>query len=295
MHAQALSNAEKNKAAVDTSHRMWLIAGVHAASYVGTLTLLGTTWYKDYPKTKFHVFNDSREWLQVDKAGHTWTAYNIANYSTQMWQWSGMPARKAALLGGASALGYQTILEFLDAHSAEWGWSWADMGANTFGAVLYTSQQWACGAQKVVLKFSSFPTRHPADLQARADALFGKTFPERLLKDYNGQTYWLSFNLQAFIKSGIPTWLNVAVGYGATGLYGGFENFARDKEGVVLFDRRDINRVRQWYLSPDIDWTKLRTNKRAVRTLFSLLNMIKIPAPALQFRSGKWKAQWIAF
>jgi hypothetical protein len=275
--------------------RLYLITGVHAASYTGTLVILGKAWYKDYPKTGFHLFNDSREWLQVDKAGHAWTAYNIANYSTRLWQWSGVAKRKAALLGGASALGYQTILEYLDAHSAEWGWSWTDMGANAFGAALYTTQAWAWDDQKVTLKFSSFPQRHAAALNSRADDLFGKTFPERLLKDYNGQTYWLSFNPHSLFQNRLPAWLNVAIGYGATGLYGGFENFARDKNGVVTFDRRDIKRVRQWYLSPDIDWTKIHTNKKAVRTLFTLLNMIKMPAPALELRRGKLKARWIAF
>ena len=48
---------------------------------------------------------------------------------------------------------------------------------------------------------------------------------ERMLKDYNGQTYWLSANLKSFFQgSNIPAWLNVAVGYGADGMFGGFEN-----------------------------------------------------------------------
>ncbi|HUQ96609.1 MAG TPA: DUF2279 domain-containing protein [Chitinophagaceae bacterium] len=280
---------------INYKERVYLIGGIHAAGYAGTLAILSTTWYNDYPKTSFHIFNDSKEWLQVDKAGHAWTAYNIANYSSRLWQWSGLEHNRAVLLGGLSSIGYQTILELLDAHSSEWGWSWADMGANTFGAALFTTQELVWQKQKLILKFSSFPKRHAPMLQDRADALFGNTFPERLLKDYNGQTYWLSVNLASFGQTGIPKWLNLAVGYGATGMYGGFKNLAVDKAGAIIFDRRDIKRVRQWYLSPDIDWTKIHTNKKGMRTLFSLMNMIKLPAPAVEFRKGKWKAHWLSF
>lgn len=275
--------------------RGYLIAGLHTASYAGTLAILGTTWYNDYPKAPFHVFNDSREWLQMDKAGHAWTAYSIAKYSTALWQWSGVPHRKAVWLGGLSSVGYQTILEWLDAHSSEWGWSWADMSANTFGAALFTAQELAWKQQRILLKFSSFPQQHDAALQQRADDLFGNRFQERLLKDYNSQTYWASVNLKSFLGNAFPAWLNLAVGYGATGMYGGFENIAYDKIGVLIFDRRDIERVRQWYLSPDVDWTQIKTTKKGIRTLLSLMNMIKIPAPALELSRGKLKAHWLSF
>ncbi|MEJ7913559.1 MAG: hypothetical protein WKF70_10420, partial [Chitinophagaceae bacterium] len=96
--------------------RVKLIAAVHITGYAGTMFLLGQAWYKNYPRTGFHVFNDSKEWLQLDKAGHVWTAYNIAKYSKGLWSWAGMTDRKAAWLGGISSMGYQTILEYLDAH-----------------------------------------------------------------------------------------------------------------------------------------------------------------------------------
>ncbi len=35
-----------------------------------------------------------------------------------------------------------------------------------------------------------------------------------MLKDYNGQTYWLSFNVASFLptNSGFPYWLNMSLG-----------------------------------------------------------------------------------
>ena len=35
-------------------------------------------WYKKYPKSSFHFFDDNDEWLQMDKMGHATTAYNIS-------------------------------------------------------------------------------------------------------------------------------------------------------------------------------------------------------------------------
>ncbi len=276
--------------------RVGLIAGVHVAAYAGTLFILGQTWYKNFPKTSFHVFDDSKEWLQVDKVGHGWTAYNIAKYSSGLWQWAGVPHKKALILGGVSSLGYQTILEYFDAHSAEWGWSWTDMGANIFGAGLYAGQELAWEEQRIQFKFSAHKINYDDALTMRADKLYGKTLPERLLKDYNGQTYWLSFNLKSFAKdSKLPEWLNIAFGYGATGLFGGFENVGYDKTGAVIFNRTDIKRERQWYLSPDVDFTKIKTNKKGLRTLFSVLNMIKIPAPALELSGGKLRGHLLFF
>ncbi|HZH99508.1 MAG TPA: hypothetical protein VEX63_00090, partial [Flavisolibacter sp.] len=109
------------------------------------------------------------------------------------------------------------------------------------------------------------------------------------------QTYWLSMNMKSmFLSVNVPSWLNLAFGYGAKGLYGGFENRVI-KNGLTLFDRSDIPRLRQWYFSPDIDFSKIKTNKKGVRTLFTLMNMIKMPAPALELTNGKLKGRLIYF
>jgi hypothetical protein len=112
-----------------------------------------------------------------------------------------------------------------------------------------------------------------------------------MLKDYNAQAYWLSANLNAFFPgSGLPRWLNISVGYGADGMFGGFENKWSDNAGNEI-DRSDIPRKRQFYLSPDIDFTKITTNKRWLRTVFTFLNAFKCPAPAISIDShGKLRA-----
>jgi len=276
--------------------RLYLISGIHVVGYAGTLYTLGQAWYKDHPKTSFHTFNDSKEWLQMDKAGHVWTSYNIAKYTTGMWRWAGVPHKKAIWLGGASSMGYQTILEFLDAYSSDWGWSWSDVGANAIGAGAFIVQEAVWNDQRIQIKFSSHKTNYDNSLTPRANELYGKSLAARVLKDYNSQTYWLSFNINSFLHNqNFPSWLNVAVGYGATGMFGGFENTAYSNDGEVTFFRPDIKRYRQWYLSPDIDWTRIKTNKKGVRTMLSIINMIKVPAPSLELTNGKLRGKLLYF
>lgn len=281
-----------------TSNRKKAITLGHASLYTGSLLILNQAWYKDYPKTGIHSFNDSKEWLQVDKIGHGWSAYNLARLSSSTWEWAGINSRKAAIAGTLSGFTFMSVIEFLDSRSAEWGWSWADMAANTLGSGLYLGQEMLWKEQRIQYKFSFHRVDHKqADLTQRADNLFGKSLAERMLKDYNGQTYWLSFNLRSFFPdSKLPKWLNMSLGYGAEGLYGGFENRAYDKNGNVIFDRRDISRNRAFYISPDIDLTKIKTGKKWIRTTLFMLNAIKVPAPALRLNSkGQFRLDAIHF
>lgn len=273
--------------------RIALVAGLNAAAYAGSFVALNEAWYKGYPRTSFHTFDDSKEWMQVDKAGHAWTAYTIGKYSADIWQWAGLPHKKAVWVGGLSGAGYLTIIELLDAHSERWGWSWADMGANVLGSGLFISQELMWKEQRIQFKFSAYPKSYDASLRPRIDELFGKSVPEKIFKDYNAQTYWLSFNIKSFFpESRLPAWLNISAGYGADGMLGGFENKWTNSDGSIT-TRYDIARRRQFYLSPDIDLTKIKTNKKAVRTLLNLLNSIKIPAPTLELSKGKLKGHWL--
>ncbi len=51
--------------------------------------------------------------------------------------------------------------------------------------------------------------------QQRPETLGKSLQRTNILKDYNGQTIWLSFNIHSFTKdSFLPKWLSLAVGYG---------------------------------------------------------------------------------
>ncbi len=269
--------------------RIGLMTGIHAGLYGGTLVLLNEAWYKNYPKSNFQFFNDWPEWQQVDKVGHTWSAYQLSRASFAGWRWTGIPEQKAVLTAGLSGFAFLTVIEVLDGFSVKWGWSWGDFGANALGSGLFIGQHLGWREQRVSFKFGFHRmTYSDPQLNERSDELFGSSLPERMLKDYNGQTYWFSANLKSFFKnSKLPPWLNVAVGYGASGMFGGRENIWEDPVTGASVDRSDIPRLRQWYLAPDIDFTRIKTNNKWLRSVFYVLNAFKLPAPTLVLSNVK--------
>ena len=276
--------------------RVKIIAATNIIGYSGAMVGLYSAWYKNYPQSNFHVFNDISEWKGMDKIGHANGVYAESLASMELWRWAGVSRKKRIWLGGLSGPVYHTVIEVLDAYSAEWGWSWGDIGANFIGSGLLISQELAWDEQRIQFKFSFHrKSYNDPTLNQRSNKIFGSSTAERFLKDYNGQTYWLSTNVRSFLpESRWPKWLNVAVGTGAEGMFGANENIGTDANGNI-FNRTDIKRYRQWYLGPDIDLTKIKTNKKGLKLAFRLLNFIKIPMPALEYSNGSFKVTALGF
>lgn len=275
--------------------RLWIVAGGNAVLWTGSFIALNQAWYAGYPRSSFHFFNDNAEWNQMDKAGHVWTSYQVSRGSAEAWKWSGLNRNKSAIFGGLSGIMYQSIIEIQDGFSEEWGFSWGDFAANIGGAGIYLFQELGWKEQRIQVKLSYWPYDYPDGISDRRNQLFGQSPMERILKDYNSQTYWISANIASFFPdSGIPSWLNISLGYGADGMLGGYSNVWQNKEGTT-FDYSAVKRVRKLYLSPDIDLTRIRTKSKLLRTLLFTLNMIKIPAPAIELSKGKLRLKAFQF
>src|ERR1017187_3822618 len=102
---------------------------------IGTLVTIGLEylWYKKFPKSRFHFFNDNDEWLNMDKVGHATSAYNISAFQYNMMRWSGVNKISSLWIGAATALAYMSMIEISDGFSAQWGFSPGDMMANITG------------------------------------------------------------------------------------------------------------------------------------------------------------------
>lgn len=258
--------------------RMAIVGSTEAVLYAGSLVGLNELWYKNYPRSSFHFFDDNREWLQMDKVGHATTSYYIGKVGIGMLKWCGVNRKKAIWYGGMLGSLYQSTIEILDGYSTEWGFSVGDFAANTAGSFLVVGQELAWDEQRITLKFSF----QKSEYAAYRPNLLGKATVENILKDYNGQTYWLSFNLASFMSKDtrFPSWLNVAIGYGANGMTGGnFNPPYIDQNG----DQINFDRYRQFYLSLDADLTRIKTKSKFLKTLFNTIGFIKIPAPSLEF------------
>ncbi|MEO7529781.1 MAG: DUF2279 domain-containing protein, partial [Sediminibacterium sp.] len=253
----------------DKTH-IYIASTASVAGYTGSLVALSNAWYKNYPQSSFHFFNDNDDWLQVDKAGHVFSAYTAGKMSMELWRWAGLSRKQRIWIGGISGTAFLTVVEVLDGFSSGWGFSMGDLGADLAGSSLLIAQELTWNEQRIQIKFSFHRNNYNDPvLNTRANDLFGSRSLERMLKDYNGQTYWVSANLKSFFKTlQLPSWLNIAVGYGADGMFGGTENIVKDKSGITVFDRSDLPRYRQWYLAPDIDLTKIKTKSKFLKTTF---------------------------
>ena len=242
---------------------------------LGVVTLIGLNqlWYADYDRSRFHTIDDNNEWLQMDKMGHVFTSYQLGKHGAQLLNWSGVSKKDQLIYGATLGFGFLTTVEVLDGFSKEWGFSWGDVLANASGTGLYIGQDLLWDEQRIIIKFTFHQTKYASQ---RPDKL-GKDFLEQVLKDYNGQTYWLSANVHSFFKEkNIPKWLNIAVGYGADGMLTGTKDV--DNQLLTNFDRR-----RQFYLSLDVNLVNIKTNSKLLRSVFDIFNMIKIPLPTLEF------------
>ncbi len=252
-----------------------VIAGT-AAFYTITLLMLRKQWYKK--RVPFHSFNDNGEWLQMDKIGHATTAYCMSRGGYELMRWSGVNERASILTGGLLALLFQTTLEIYDGHSEGWGFSKGDMVANVAGTALFMGQQYGAGQQVVNLKYGFRKTIYPP----YRPNLLGRTTGQQMLKDYNGQQYWLSVNLASVLPVGpsFPRWLNLDVGYSGSGMIGGHENpRVFDANGTeIKFDRH-----RQFFLSPDADLSRVSAFSPSLQRFIGTVQFFKLPAPSLEF------------
>ncbi|PWN06591.1 DUF2279 domain-containing protein [Rhodohalobacter mucosus] len=261
------------------TNRLRTVIGATSAFYAGGLYFLNNIWYKDDQPVPFHFYNDWSGWKQVDKAGHMYSSYYISKKGIDALRWAGVSEKKAVWLGGSMSIVMLTPIEIFDGLFDGYGFSVTDMIANTAGSALAVGQELLWQEQRIRMKFSYYPTRYPG----YRPSYFGESRITHFFTDYNGHTYWLSANISSFLPdSNFPGWLDIAFGYGADGLLGEFENPQYSRQVRLP----DFERTRQLYLSIDLNLEAIQTRSKFIRGLLGALNMIKIPAPAIEFNSS---------
>ena len=240
-----------------------------ASAYAISLIALNQLWYADYPRSRFHFINDNREWLQMDKMGHLSASYYTGVVGIKAYEWAGFSRKKAIWYGGMTGSIFLTIIEVLDGTSKQWGASSGDLIANTTGSLLAIGQALRWNTQKIQLKYSYHPTNwakiNPGQL--------GGNHLERALKDYNGQTYWMTFNIKSLlnIESNIfPNWLGFSLGYSGDAMT---QPFPEEDKG---------KRYRQYYVSFDVDLNKIKTKSKIVNSVLYTFGFLKFPMPTLE-------------
>ncbi|OEK01742.1 hypothetical protein BFP97_09535 [Roseivirga sp. 4D4] len=265
--AQALSSFGQDTLPDNRLKNIVLYGGI---GYATSMVVLSQAWYKEQGFDRFKFFNDNAEWKQVDKFGHTFTTYNFSRVNYQLLRKTQLSDHKAIVWSSALSTLLLLPVEILDGFSPDFGFSYGDMIANAAGSGLFYLQQKAWSEQRIKIKWSF----HETSLAGQRPEILGSGLLEELLKDYNGQTYWLSFDVHAFAKeSRFPKWLNLALGYGAQNMV-----FARDNQNAVA----GFENFRQYYLGIDFDLSYIKTDKKWLRILLFMADMIRLPAPTLE-------------
>ena len=247
----------------DSLKNFKIAIGVEAGIYAGSIYSLNQLWYKDFPRSSFHWHNDNSNWLQMDKLGHSFSSYQLGLLSMDIFRSYGISEKKSIWYGGTYGTVFLTTIEILDGFSKEWGASWGDLLANTFGTSLLVFQEIIWKEQRLQLKYSFLKSKY----SDKNPELLGSSLSQQLIKDYNGQTIWLSANINSFIKeSKLPYWLNVAFGYGVDGM---------------IYSNSNINEKRQFYISLDVDLRRVDTGNKFLNKTLKFLSFIKIPSPTI--------------
>lgn len=235
-------------------------------------------WFDYNDRSKFHLANDNGHWMQMDKIGHATTANSVSEKLYYALRWAGVDHKKATWQGGLIGLAAVTSIDVMDGFSSSWGFSPGDLLANSTGSALLIGQNLLWGEQKMIIKWTYQRTdevkENPADL--------GTSWTNEWLHNYNGQTYWLTFNAGNIIKPQ-KTWqkvLGIAVGKGAQNMYLETRQLELDSLNG-FYDRGE--RYHQWYLSLDIDLTHIPTKNKVLKSLFLVSRFIKLPTPTLAY------------
>jgi len=239
------------------------------AGYAITMTGLNELWYKGNGHQSFTFFNDNSEWKQVDKLGHFYSAFYFSYGTSRALKWCSVKPRKSDLVGALVGFGVMAPIEIFDGFSPAYGASVGDLVADAAGAAFFLGQARLWDEPRIFPKFSF----HRTDYAPMRPNLLGDGMPSEIFKDYNGQTYWLSVDMDKFIR--FPKWLNIAAGYGAQGM-----TYARDEETIAAGFAPPY---RQYYIGLDFDLRAIKSRSKVVNTLLFVANMIKLPAPTFEF------------
>ena len=71
----------KNSDSLSTK-RVKIVTTAIAANWITQTSLASNVWYKNFDKSNFHFFDDSKEWLQMDKMGHFYSNNKLSKLYT---------------------------------------------------------------------------------------------------------------------------------------------------------------------------------------------------------------------
>jgi hypothetical protein len=255
--------------AQDTSNvnpvRLAVVSGVTLGTVIPVHIYQQTAWWQG-PRAPFRFENDWIYALNVDKLGHMYAGYLLSRTFGYLLEWTGFSEHTSVFFGSVLGLSYQMYVEVEDGFHRVYGFSPGDAFFNILGATIPLAQWTFPVLRNFTLKYSYLPsTQYKDELKAGQ----GKAF----LDDYEGTTVWLGvdphFLMGKSLSEAVPPWLGLAFGVGA----------------------RDLNLSgggrRQATLALDFNLSKIGTESEFLRGLFTLLDVIHLPAPGIRLDGNR--------
>lgn len=265
-----LSVATRQDCGMDGGEVALRRAGV-AATFVGGNAALYSYfkrawWSGDRADHFFFRADWDENFRDQDKFGHMIGGYHLARFGTAFLRSACMPRHKAIVWSAAYAAAFQLQIEIWDGMYEKYGFSYADLIANTAGtalAVLHETHP-ATRAIRPTISYSK------SAAMRNADNIPGELRPSL---DYSGQTYWFSADVNAMLpKEAKPYWpsfLRISAGHSIT-------------DWIYPVTGANIRARRKLLLSLDFDAEKLPGDNRLWKTFKRQLGYIHLPSPALQ-------------
>jgi hypothetical protein len=229
--------------------------------------------YWSDPAPAFYTnFHDDWQYAHgADKFGHAMAGYVLNEVMREGLTWGGVDTTTAVWSAAAFSLVHQSIIEIRDGCSIGkygvfapyLGFSWGDMAANTFGALMPVMQHYVPWTRSFRPKFSVNPS---AKIKAGG-------YYESVFNDYESEYHWLSINVYELLgrdaRAYWTPYINIAVGHSV-------------KDIVDRPSHYTYNGYHELWVSLDYNIEALPGNAEWLRFLKKAVNYVKLPAPCVR-------------
>jgi len=259
-----------------TSNQLAAVRTGVATAFVGVNAYLyqyfKKAWWSGDKAPHFFFHADWDQWFRdQDKFGHMFGGFHLTRVGYAGLREACVSKNKALFWAAAYAAAFQLQIEIFDGHFTKYGFSYADMIANTAGQALAVMQELHPSWKVVKPTFSYHKTQ--ALKNTENGTLVGPSKELRPSLDYSGQTYWFSTDVEQILPTAAkeywPSFIRFSVGHSIT-------DWIDPTTGEAIRAQRKI------VLSLDFDPDKLPGDWPLWRTVKRTLSYYRFPAPALE-------------
>jgi hypothetical protein len=280
---QVNSNALPNSSCSLTPGQVTAVrAGVGTAFVAGNAYLyhyFKNAWWSGTRAPHFFFRGDwDQQFRDQDKFGHLLGGYQLARVGHAGLREACVGEKKAIWWSAAYAAAFQLQIEIFDGQFVKYGFSYADMIANTTGQAFAVMQEFHPRLRAIKPTFSYHKTRALTNTEA---GLFPSELRPSL--DYSGQTYWFSADMNELLPDAAkpfwPSFIRFSAGHSVT-------DWINPQTGAAQRAKRKI------ILSLDWDPEKLPGNAPWWRSVKHTLSYYHFPAPALELTPKMHLSPW---